>query len=127
MNGSTFVGSQWMANYETPDSYSGTGPKTDCWLHAKSVVIPTGTWACVEWQFEGAANTMRFWLNGTAVPSLTMTGTGEGCGNQGNSYTWTAPKFDRLDLGWESYQSDDARTLYIDDVAVSTTKIGCPQ
>jgi hypothetical protein len=28
MNGTTFVGSQLMANYETPDSYSGTGPSS---------------------------------------------------------------------------------------------------
>ena len=44
-----------------------------------------------------------------------------------NLRRWTAPNFDRLDLGWESYQQDDPRTFYIDDVVVSTTKVGCPQ
>jgi hypothetical protein len=126
MQGSTFVGSQWMANYETPDSYSGNGPGSDCWRHADKVVIPVGTWSCVEWQFEGATNTMRLWLDGVAVPTLTNTGVGQGCVNQPASYTWTAPRFDRLDLGWESYQQDSARTLWIDDVAVGTTKLGCP-
>jgi len=127
MNGSTFVGNQWMANYETPDSYSGTGPSTDCWLHANKVVIPVGTWSCVEWQFDGPTNSMHFWLDGAAVSSLTVNGVGQGCGNgQPATYPWTAPKFDRLDLGWEAYQQDAARNLWIDDVAVSTTKIGCP-
>jgi hypothetical protein len=126
MNGSTFVGNQLMANYETPDSYGGTGPSTDCWKHASKVVVPAGNWSCAEWQFDGPNNTMRFWLDGVAVDSLTVMGTGEGCGHQTAGYTWTAPAFDRLDLGWESYQQDTARTIWIDDVVVSKTKIGCP-
>lgn len=124
--GSTFVGSQLMANYETPDSYGGNGPSSDCWNHASQVVVPVAKWSCVEWQFDGPNNTMRFWLDGTAVTSLTVAGVGQGCVNQPATYAWTAPTFDRLDLGWESYQADDARTLYIDDVVVSTTKVGCP-
>ena len=119
------LGNQLMANYETPDSYSGNGPGSDCYLHAAGVVVPVGRWACAEWQFDGANNTMRFWLDGDAVLGLTVTGTGAGCVNQPASYPWTAPTFDRLDLGWESYQTDDARTLWIDDVAVATTRIGC--
>ncbi len=126
MNGSTFVGSQLMANYETPDSYGGTGPGSDCWKHANKTVVPVGSWSCAEWQFDGPNNTMRFWLDGAAVDTLTVTGTGEGCVNQPASYVWTAPTFDRLDLGWESYQHDTARTIWIDDVVVSKTKVGCP-
>ena len=38
MSGTTFVGSQLMANYDTPDSYQtpSVGPKSDCWLHANT-------------------------------------------------------------------------------------------
>jgi hypothetical protein len=125
-SGSTFVGSQLMANYETPDSYSGNGPSSDCWFHSSQVVVPVATWSCVEWQFDGPNNTMRLWLDGAAVTSLTVTGVGQGCVNQPATYPWTAPSFDRLDLGWESYQQDDPRTFYVDDVVLSTTKIGCP-
>jgi hypothetical protein len=127
MNGSTFVGSQLMANYDTPDSYSGTGPSSDCWKHANKVVVPVAKWSCAEWQFDGTTNTMRFWLDGAAVDTLTVMGTGEGCVNQPSNYVWTAPTFDRMDLGWESYQQDDARTIWIDDVVLSKTKVGCPQ
>ena len=126
MNGSTFVGSQLMANYETPDSYSGNGPSSDCWQHANKVVVPEGKWSCAEWQFDGPNNTMRFWLDGAPIAGLTVTGTGSGCGNQPASYVWTAPTFDRMDLGWESYQQDTARTIWIDDVVLSRTKVGCP-
>jgi len=126
MNGSTFVGNQFMANYETPDSYGGTGPSSDCYKHANKIVVPTGAWSCAEWQFDGPTNTMRFWLDGAAVDSLTVMNTGSGCVNQPATYTWTAPTFDRLDLGWESYQQDSARTIWIDDVVVSKTRVGCP-
>ena len=126
MQGSTFVGSQLMANYETPDSYNGTGPGSDCWKHSNKIVVPVGAWSCAEWQFDGPTNTMRFWLDGAAVDTLTVMTTGSGCVNQPATYQWTAPNFDRLDLGWESYQADSARTMWIDDVAVSRTRVGCP-
>jgi hypothetical protein len=121
-----FLGSQLMANYETPDSYSGTGPSSDCWQHSDSVLVPVQKWACVEWQFDGPNNQMHLWLDGKAIDSLTINGRGQGCVHQGDDFPWTAPSFDQLELGWESYQTDDARTLYIDDVAVSTQRIGCP-
>jgi hypothetical protein len=126
--GTTFVGSQLMANYDTPDSYSGTPPASDCWQHADKVVVPVGRWACVEWKFDGPGNRMNQWLDGAAVPSLTVNGSGQGCVNQPPTppFTWTAPSFDRLDLGWESYQTDGVRTFHVDDVVISTTPIGCP-
>jgi hypothetical protein len=70
---------------------------------------------------------MRFWLDGMPVDSLTMTGTGQGCVNQGASFVWAAPTFQQIDLGFESYQRDDARVIWIDDVALSTQRVGCPQ
>jgi hypothetical protein len=120
-NGGNFVGTQLMANYETPG-----GPGSDCWDHADKVVLPTAKWACVEWQFDGPNDTMRFWLDGAAVDSLTVQGTGEGCVTPPSDQTWKAPAFDTLDFGWESYQGDSARTLYIDDVVLSTSRVGCP-
>lgn len=123
-----FVGSQLMANYETPDSYQTppVGPGSDCWLHSDMVVVPVGKWSCAEWQFDGPNNTMRFWLDGMPVDSLTMSGTGQGCVNQAATFPWDAPTFQQIDLGFESYQMDDARVLWIDDVALSTQRVGCP-
>jgi len=127
MQGTTFVGSQLMANYDTPDSYSGTPPASDCWQHASRVVVPVGRWACAEWKFDGATNQMSFSLDGASIPSLNMTGVGQGCVHPSDGpFTWTAPVFDRLSLGWESYQTDGVRTIYLDDVVVSRTPIGCP-
>lgn len=123
-----FVGSQLMANYDTPDSYQNppVGPGSDCWLHANKKVVPVGGWACAEWKFDGQNSKMQFWLDGTELPDLAMDGTGQGCVNQGASFPWTAPSFERLGLGWESYQADDARVIWIDDVAIGTERLGCP-
>lgn len=125
-DGGAFVGSQLMANYDTPDSYSGTGPSSDCWNHSKGVVAPVARWACVEWQFDGPNNTMHFWLDGKPVDSLTVTGEGQGCVHQPQTFTWAAPDFSTLELGWESYQGDDPRTLYLDDIVIATSRVGCP-
>jgi hypothetical protein len=125
-DGGAFVGSQLMANYDTPDSYSGTGPSSDCWNHSKGTVMPVGRWACVEWQFDGPNDTMRFWLDGAPVDALTVTGVGQGCVHQPKTFPWTAPTFASVELGWESYQADSARTLYLDDIVVATARVGCP-
>lgn len=125
----TFAGSQLMANYETPDFYQSppVGPGSDCWLHSDQKAVPTGAWTCAEWMFDGPNTTMRFWLNGAELTDLTMTGTGQGCVNQAADYPWSAPSFERIDLGWESYQDDGARVIWIDDVALGTQRLGCPK
>ena len=125
---SQFVGSELMANYDTPDSYQSppVGPSSDCWLHANQKVVPVGGWACAEWRFDGPKNEMHFWLDGAEVPDLTVAGLGQGCVHQNASFPWLAPSFERIELGWESYQADEARVLWIDDVVLSKQRIGCP-
>jgi len=128
-NGGTFAGNQLMANYETPDTYQTppVGISSDCYLHANQKVVPVGKWACAEWSFDGTKNQMRFWLDGNELTDLAMNGTGQGCGAQSQDFVWTAPSFERIDVGWESYQADDARTMWIDDVAIGTERLGCPK
>jgi hypothetical protein len=29
-------------------------------------------------------------------------------------------------FGWESYQTDGARALWLDDVVISSARVGCP-
>ncbi len=131
--GTTFLGSEMMANYDTPDWYSDKStPGSDCWHHANGRVMPVGKWTCIEWKFDGPNDGMKLWLDGVAATDLTIMGHGDGnnqdgCVNANNDSPWAAPTFASFDLGWESYQTDDARTAYIDDVAISTTRLGCPQ
>jgi hypothetical protein len=109
-----------MANYDS------SGKASDCWQHSQTK-MPEGKWACIEWYFEGATNTQKFWLDGKAIDDLTVVGQGQGCIAHDTGDKWLFPTFDHLYLGWESYQTDDPREVWIDDVAVGTTQIGCPQ
>ncbi len=115
-----------MANYETQG-----GTSSDCWHHSQQA-MPTGEWACMEWQFDAATDTMKFYLNGTQVNDLTVQnandppGNGDGCISDGTMGKWNFPEFDKVSLGLELYQNDPARTVYIDDVALGTEQIHCP-
>jgi hypothetical protein len=121
-----FIGNQLMANYETPDFYgSGNAPGSDCWHHSQGRVVPLQKWVCVEWHFDGATNTMELWLDGAPADDLTVRGTGQGCVHQPANYVWTAPNFERVSLGWQGYQADETRTVYIDDVAIADHRITC--
>lgn len=122
------AGNQLMANYDTTDFYQtpSVGPQTDCYRHADAKIAPVGRWACAEWYFNGPDAQMRFWLDGDDLPDLAIDQTGEGCVAQEDTYRWEAPTFSRLDVGWESYQEDEARSIWIDDVVISSSPIGCP-
>lgn len=121
-------GNQLMANYDTTDFYAtpSRGPQTDCYRHANGVVVPVGKWSCAEWFFDGTNNQMRFWLDGMELTELQINQTGTGCVAPPNDRVWQAPVFSRIDVGWESYQADEARTIWIDDVVVSQQQVGCP-
>src|SRR5260221_4627425 len=80
-HGGAFVGSQLMANYETPDSYSGAGPSSDCWHHAKGTVAPVNRWACVEGQVGGPNDALRLLLGGSPPPGLNRQHPGHGAGH----------------------------------------------
>ncbi len=120
-------GSQMMANYDTPDWYSDkTTPGSDCWFHSNGFAVPENRWECFEWKFDGPANTMKLWTNTNPQSDLTVVGHGDGCVNAPALSPWTAPTFTSFDLGWESYQADTPRTVWIDEVVISTTRAGCP-
>lgn len=115
-------GAQLMANYETTD-----GVATDCWDHSESL-LPVAEWTCVEWHFVVASNEMQFWLNGTELSDIHVTGMGEGCGGDALDGQWLAPPaFQTLYLGWEHYQQTmNPIDLWMDDIVVGTQRVGCP-
>jgi len=133
LDGATFEGSQFMANYDTLDYYATPkrGPNTDCYQHADGKVVPVGKWSCAEWYFDGQHNQMKFWLDGSEMTAIDIDGKGAGCtgvdAKDVPEYPWQAPTFSRIDLGWESYATDDERTIWIDDVVISSTQVGCPE
>lgn len=109
---------RFMANYDSGPAAS------DCWRHS-TTTIPMNKWACVEWQFDGPTNTLRFWLDGKALDDLTVMAKGDGCISQGTMGNWYAPAFNAVRMGWEHYQQGPGE-IWIDDVALDGKRIGCP-
>ena len=102
------------------------GAASDCWARPRpSKVVPLKTWMCWEWSFDGTANQMQFYIDGTL--SRQVDGTGDGCLSN-PTQTWTAPTFAELRIGeYIAERSPAAQRIFIDDIAVGTQdRIVCP-
>ncbi|HEX6523371.1 MAG TPA: cellulose-binding domain-containing protein [Streptosporangiaceae bacterium] len=92
---------------------------------AQSALLPVNTWACIEFEVNSANGFINTWVNGTNVPGLTE----DGVPTPDIDDQWLAkpgwrPHLTDLRLGWESYASE-TDTLWFDDVALSSARIGC--
>ncbi len=111
---------RFMANYDTD------GKNTDCWDHSQ-VPMPTKEWSCIEWRFDGEANTLRLWVNGQRLHDIDIEGHGSGCLGHDLDDQWIAPSaFEVLSIGWQRYQSANEQRLWLDDLVVSAERVGCP-
>ncbi|KAI0007589.1 hypothetical protein F4779DRAFT_642905 [Xylariaceae sp. FL0662B] len=90
---------------------------------AASTALPTGEWQCFEYHV-GSDGTIETWLNDEAIEGLTSKA---GVANS-NAAQWQRssvnPKPTGVYFGWESY-GGDTNTFWYDDIAVSSTKVGC--
>lgn len=90
-----------------------------------SRAIPALTWTCIEFRIDGGAGTMSTWVDGQAVAGLEVDATATADVDRrwlqrGN---WR-PALADFKLGWEQY-SNVANTLWFDDIALHTSRIGC--
>jgi hypothetical protein len=86
--------------------------------------VPSNTWACVEWEYDGSKNETRFWWDGVEHPSMHTTSTMHG----GNSNAYILPPFTNVKIGWMLYQTPVNPTtfdIWIDEIAIDTKRIGC--
>lgn len=92
---------------------------------AQSATLPVNTWTCIEFEVNSANGDINTWVNGTSVPGLTE----DGVATPNVNDQWLAdsgwrPHLTDLRFGWESYASE-TDTLWFDDVALSSARIGC--
>ena len=93
---------------------------------AASTYPPANTWTCVEFHTSKATGALETWVNGSAVSGLTYipntTAKTSGVNDQ-----WKAPSpFTPMSIafGWTVF-SGESLTIWFDDIAVSSTRIGC--
>ena len=92
---------------------------------ALSVPLATNRWTCVEFTVDGTQGHLRTWVDGAEVAGLVADGTPtHDIDGQWSSRANWRPNLTDLRLGWESY-GEGADTLWFDDVALSTTRVGC--
>ena len=112
------VAKHLMANYDSSVFNS------DCWQHS-TVAFPEGKWSCMEWHFDGPNSKMEFWLDSAQIPALTVNQSGQGCIANDLNGKWVMPVFSTLRLGWEHYQTSIPIELWVDDVALDVSRVGC--
>ncbi len=77
---------------------------------------PLGRWACWEWEMHGATNETRFSIDDKEIVPLRIDA----------QMGWTAPTTAKLGFGMEQFHAvREGFSLWIDEIAVSTEKIGC--
>jgi len=96
---------------------------------AQSAALPVNTWQCVELQVNGSTGAVTTWLNGTEIAGLSENGSTPvaNVSDQwlsGNGEQWR-PSLTDLKFGWESYGGGGNDTLWFDDIALSSARIGC--
>ena len=81
--------------------------------------LPANRWVCIEWHYDGANHEMRYWFDDNAINDMTVTGN--------EDPQWTAPPFDRFEIGWQTYQagSQQSYDIYYDGIVLSDARIGC--
>jgi Cip1-like, core domain len=115
-------GTQLMANFETTPPVT-----TDCKQNSDRT-LPVKRWTCVEWHMEVASNEMWFWLDGRKVVHVAGKATAaKACRGSDLQGEWRAPpRFDSFYIGFERYaDSANDQNLWIDDVVLSKTRVGC--
>jgi hypothetical protein len=91
---------------------------------ALSAPLPVDEWQCVEFQLDPAGQ-LQTWLGGESVEGLIVDDTPTQDVDQQwmSGGAWSPSPVD-LRLGWESY-GEGADTLWFDDIAVGTSRVGC--
>ena len=111
-----------MWNRESDDA---TLPELSPTGIAASLKPAAQTWLCVEFELAGQAGELRTFVDGEAVVGLAVEGEATpDIDSQWKRNTGWRPRAGDARFGWESY-GDQANTLWFDDIALSSTRIGC--
>jgi hypothetical protein len=96
----------------------------DCYDHIGQSYVQN-KWSCWQWEYDGTANTIQFYVDGALATKVVSTSMG--CTQGPATTVWQAPTFKTVHLGWINYQATTAAVdMWIDDVAMGPSQIACP-
>ncbi len=90
---------------------------SDMYKYASPTVpVPAvpAAWHCWEWH-TAADNTLQFFIDGKVVPGMAVTAADK----------WPFPNFSKLYLGWLDFSAGPTGQMWIDEVALGATQVGC--
>ncbi len=108
------------------ESDDATAPSMSPVGISTSVGLPINQWSCLEIKVDGTNGYLQTWLNGTSISGLTV----DGVSTADIDAAWISskpvwrPSLSDIKFGWESYSSGD-NTLWFDDIAFGSSRIGC--
>jgi hypothetical protein len=83
----------------------------------RSKLVPTKTWICAEFQFDGPNNTFHVWWDDMERTALVS--------GPSKHSMFTMPTFNSLWFGWWMYNIAEPQDIWIDEIAVDYKPIGC--
>jgi hypothetical protein len=103
---------------------SDGGPTGDWTNWQETSPATAGRWSCMEWRLDASDNQVTVWIDGRPHPDLTVDTTNHG----GNPVDFVLPRIDTVKIGWQLYQPGPTPSSYdlrLDDLALSTHRLGC--
>ena len=83
----------------------------------RTKLVPTQTWVCAEFEFDGPNNTFHVWWDDMERPMLTT--------GLSKHAMFAMPTFNSLWFGYWMYNLAEPQEIWIDEIAVDYKPIGC--
>ena len=105
---------QWLYNVQPSGAEFGKGSPYN-WKY-------DGMWHCAEWHIDNPTQSFHFYLDGVEVTQIAIT---NGAGNYNGSEI--PPSFSEIRAGLYNYQKacSPYLTVWIDEIALDTNRVGC--
>jgi hypothetical protein len=90
--------------------------------YSDGVKLPVQTWTCFEFLYKGDTHELRFFMQGKEVEPLHVTDWGQFGHTPIPSWS---PNYDRLRIGYQSFNADTPVDVWYDSIAIDSNRIGC--
>jgi len=89
-----------------------------------ATLLTANTWLCFEWHVQsGATANMHFFVDGTELTDIAVQ---DGKAPGDASPKWLSAPFAKLELGWQYWNGAYGGELWLDDVAIGSSRMTCP-
>ncbi|KAJ3122143.1 hypothetical protein HK098_003089 [Nowakowskiella sp. JEL0407] len=117
--GGQYIPGETTCRWGVGADLGATGDWTD---HQKTVPTVDAKYQCMEWQMNSTDNSIQVWIDGVLKPEMSVSTQKHG----GNQVDLVFPLMNSIRIGWQLFQSTtDSFDVFIDDIALGTSKIGC--